>query len=238
VKPYYADDLVQLFHGDCREITEWLAADVLVTDPPYGVRIAMGMKRDSDGKWVTKKDGRFDKVAGDQTTRVRDEALTLWGVERPALVFGRWDKPRPANTRKRLIWDKNLLGTGDLGLPWGQSDEEIYVLGQWPPIKPGGRAREGGEPTRHSSVIRVQALAPGAANRPDHPTPKPVGLMESLIAKCPPGVIADPFAGSGSTLVAAKLQGRRAIGVELDAGYCRTIAARLEQDALPFGDVS
>lgn len=219
---YYSDDHVTLYHGDClTEHLEWLEADVLVTDPPYGVGYVSNRAIGKTGS----------AIAGDDTTAARDLALAHWGTD-PALCFGRWDAPRPPGTRARLIWDKNLMGTGDLSSPWGSSDEEIYVLGDWPPVRPGGRAREGGTPARHHSVLRVQALAPGAANRPDHPTPKPVGLMEMLIAKCPPGIIADPFAGSGATLVAAKNQGRKAVGIELEERYCEIIAQRLSQDLL------
>lgn len=217
--PYYQDDHVTLYHGDCRDMDEWLAAAVLVTDPPYGV--AYESNRNADKR--NQKKGR--PIAGDGSPDLRDWAVAQWG-DRPALVFGRWDVPRPAGTHTRLIWDKgNEPSMGDLSIPWGRSEEEIYVIGR------------GWTGRRTTNVIRVPKQSSQDRARPDHPTPKPVGLMELLIARCPPGLIADPFAGSGSTLVAAKLQGRRAVGVELEERYCHMIASRLAQDALPFGDV-
>jgi len=125
----------------------------------------------------------------------------------------------------RLIWDKQVIGMGGVGA-WRSSDEEIYIVGDWP----NPRNQGGDQP----SVIKGSALR--GYSRPDHPTPKPVGLMEYLIGYCPPGVIADPFAGSGSTLVAAKFHGRKAIGVELVEAYCEIIARRLDQGVLAFDE--
>lgn len=220
VTPYYSDDSVQLFHGDCLDLDAWLAADVLVTDPPYGMAYQSNMVRD-------RRNARLGRpILGDKDTQSRDLILREWG-NRPSLVFGRWDVPRPAGTRARLIWDKgNSAGMGDLSLPWGRSEEEVYVLG-------GGFVGK-----REPNVIRVQMLMSADRNRPDHPTPKPIGLMERLIEKCPPGTIADPFAGSGSTLIAARNLGRKSIGVELEERYCELIARRLSQDVLDFGEAT
>jgi site-specific DNA-methyltransferase (adenine-specific) len=215
VTPYYEDDAVTLFHGDCREVDAWLAADVLVTDPPYGM--AYVSNRRSTGKSAP--------IAGDTATAARDAVLTMWG-ERPALLFGTWRAPRPTQARHLLVWDKgDNPGTGDLTMPWGNSAEEVYVIGR------------GWVGKRGSNVLRFPTLSHQSETRPDHPTPKPVALMETLIQKCPPGVVADPFAGSGATLLAARAQGRRSIGVEVEERYCELIASRLAQGDL-FGGVA
>lgn len=225
IAPYYQDELVTLYHGDCREITDWLTADVLVTDPPYGIAYASEFSnhRPTTGRAAYRE---TKAISGDNGTALRDWAMAAWGTK-PALVFGRWDVPRPAGTRARLIWDKgNSAGMGDLSLPWGRSDEEIYVLGS------------GFIGPRVGSVVRVRMLTPGSLARPDHPTPKPISLFETLVAKCPNGVIADPFAGSGPALLAARRVGRHSIGVEVEERHCETIAHRLAQGDLFSGTAS
>lgn len=202
-----------LYHGDCLEITEWLDADVLVTDPPYGQAYKSNMDRGNRKSW-------HDTILNDDTTQARDSSLELWGTERAALVFGTWKTNKPANTKQVVIWDKTPCGyMGDLQIPFGNAHEEIYCLGKigWTGI-------------REPSIINAQMLMSGDKNRPDHPTPKPIGLMEKLVSKTV-GVIADPFAGSGATLIAARNLGRKAIGVELEEKYCEIIATRLSQQA-------
>ena len=208
---YYSDESVTLYHGDAREITEWAAADVLVTDPPYGMAQQSG------------RGGKFGdlRIVGDDDTTARDTILDLWGA-RPALMFGRWSAPRPPGTRMVLTWEKgNHVGMGDLSLPWKPNTEEVYVLGS------------GFVGHRGTSVLRHHAPAPARRLGRQHPTENPVSLMRDLLAKCPPEwVVADPFAGSGTTLRAAADLGRRAVGVEIDEAYCEVLARRLAQGAL------
>ena len=206
---YYQDELVTLWHGDCLEETHWLEGDVMITDPPYGVAYV--------SNWS--KYGSTKPIQGDKDPEIRDKTLELW--DGPALVFGSWKIYRPKNTRQLLVWDKGKSpGMGDLSLPWGPGHEEIYVIGS------------GWVGTRRSNVYRVPAISAVSHDRPNHPTPKPVGLMEQLMAYAPEGVIADPFAGSGSTLVAASNLGRTAIGCELEESYCEIIAKRLAAKTL------
>jgi site-specific DNA-methyltransferase (adenine-specific) len=227
--PYYADDKVTLWHGDCRENTAWLEADVLVTDPPYGI----GWKRGS-GTGPRSLAGLADPghagIANDEDTSARDEVLATWGV-RPGLVFGSFYVPPPALACQWLVfrkWGNSGIVGSTTG--WRRDAEPIFVTGTWPKRN-----------ARWSSVVSATGGV-GNVHAPqrkyDHPHAKPVNVMEELIDACPPGTIADPFAGSGSTLVAARNLGRRAIGVELEERYCEVIARRLAQDCLDFGSVS
>ena len=217
VSIYYQDEHVTLYHGDCTEITEWLTADVLVTDPPYGVNHSTHGKNAPIIKGEARTGRSAKRVLTAEHTAIRDEALALWSP-RPAIVFGSWRAPRPLDTRFRLVWDKIIPGMGGVGV-WKPQDEEVYVVGDWPNPRTISRT--------DSNVLRFKALRGKA--RPDHPTPKPVDLMEYLIERSPAGTVADPFAGSGATLLAAKNLGRKSIGVEMEEQYCELIATRLTE---------
>ena len=225
--PYYADDAVTLYHGDCLEVDAWLAADVLVTDPPYGMGYVSGQRTATE---------RADAIAGDDSPAARDAALAAWGDKKPAAVFGTWRVPPPPGEVQRLVWWKRGggPGMGNLDMPWGTTHEDVYILGAgW------DRASTG---KKRSPSVMTTEDAMGSPNghvaRAGHPTAKPVGLLERIIERCPPGVVADPFAGGGSTLLAARNLGRKAIGVELEERYCEVIAKRLAQDVLDFGSAS
>lgn len=224
--PYFSDDFVTLFYGNCLEVTQWLNADVLVTDPPYGISYR-GIDNYTGASTGKKTAPSVKPIAHDSETFVRDSVLQMWG-ERPAIVFGSWRAERPALTKHRLIWHKAGMAPGPVSMPFQLQDEEIYVLGDGfvassPPLR---------------SVITTGEARSIEVSKIGHPTPKPIGLMELLIERCPAGVIADPFAGSGSTLIAARNLGRKAVGVELEESYCEIVAKRLSQQAFNFEELT
>lgn len=194
MKPYYQDDLVTLYHGDCLEVSEWRSADVLVTDPPYGISWRIGENKRAKSK-------AHAGIINDQDTTVRDNALMLWG-DKPGAVFGSWRAAFPA-AKQTLVWRKPV-DAGVVGSVTGfrLDTELIFLVGRWP--------------QRTSSESSV---------------------MQKLISRTS-GVIADPFAGGGSTLVAAASLGRKATGVEIDETYCELIAKRLSQQAFDLEGIA
>ena len=165
-------------------------------------------------------------MIGDEDTSARDAALAAWHeanhLEKPVAVFGSWKKERPAQTAHRLIWAKYGHTMRQLNISWRPIDEEIYIWGR-------GWARSTRAP---GSVIMTTENRTSETRRLGHPTPKPLDLLQTLMGRLAPveggHVIADPFAGSGATLIAAASLGHKAIGVELEERYCEQIARRVE----------
>ena len=228
MKPYYSDDLVTLYHGDCREATRWLGADALVIDPPYGRGWRQGrIEGRGNGRRPSDASASHDGIANDGETAVRDHVLNLW-VGRRAIVFGDLMLAPPVDTAQVLAYRKpSSAGVRGATAGHRRDIEAIYLVGPWP-SGIGGR----------TSVIDAgyANVATGPAAQTGHPHAKSLAVMEYLCSLTE-GVIADTFAGSGSTLIAAKALGRNAIGYELDERYCEIAAKRLAQDTL-FGGVA
>ena len=98
-KAYYSDDSVVLVHGDCLELADvWTCADVLVTDPPYGMAYVSHASSCKAG--IVRPPTA--PIAGDENAQLRDDILAAWG-DRPALVFGTWRVPRPPAARALVV---------------------------------------------------------------------------------------------------------------------------------------
>lgn len=214
---------VQLYRGDAlQEPYLWTLSPTslfLLTDPPYGMNTNLRHRKTGNPK--------FTPVIGDEDTVVRDHMLQIWREQQggPGLVFGTWRKPKPADTRNVITWCKgNSPGLGDLRVPWGSATEEIYLIGEVQP-----ELFQGPRVVNHLTMDTINSQAKA---RPNHPTPKPVGLIMRLMEKISPhATIVDPFAGSGATLRAAQQLGRGAIGVEINPEYAAEAAKLLEEDA-------
>lgn len=215
--PYYAAAGIELWLGDCLEQSAWLAADVLVTDPPYGTGWSQGAFAPAKGgashrSAPTRAHGG---ICNDGDTQVRDSALALW-APRPWLLFGSWRAAFPKDHSQVLVWRKPS-SAGLLGSLYGlrKDTELMFMGGDWP----------------RRSAHRSSLFTTGGNHvqyHAGHPHSKPVPLMMELLACCPDGTVADPFTGAGATLLAAKALGRKAIGVEIMEAYCEKAALRLE----------
>lgn len=246
MKPYYEDEAVTLVKGDMFFV-DLPAADVAIVDPPYGetslewdrwpkgwpsllvdvvptfwcfgsFRMFMEHRDEFDG-WKIAQEIVWEKHNGsgfhaDRFKRVHELAVQFYRG-----VWGSLYKDVPTTptaTARTMRRKARPPHTGDIGAA-------VYTS-------------EDGGPRLVRSVIYVQSCQGFAV----HPTQKPTGILEPLIHySCPPGgLVLDPFAGSGSTLVAARAIGRRAHGVEINEGYCAAAVARLSQGALDFGAAS
>lgn len=226
-RPFYESDRAVIYHGDSLSVALDLSVssvDLIACDPPYGVKWQSN-KRTEKFAAIANDDGSFD-VMGALAV-----CLPILKRGRHVYVFG------PANLSKlpltesaELIWHKGVFGMGSLSLPWAPQHEPITFATY--EISKANRAKGYGRLAarlRRGSVIEVQRPQGDGVKR--HPSEKPVALMRQLIESSTVlgETVLDPFMGSGSTLVAAVLEGRKAIGIEVDEGYCRLAMERVQE---------
>lgn len=243
-EPYYQDDRVTLYHGNSLDLlaehADLLAAEAIVTDPPYG-EISLA--------WDVWPDGWPGLAAA--------VAKSMWCFGSMRMFLRHFDDFRGWKLSQDIVWQK-ATGSGpaadrfrrvhEYALHWYRGKwREIYKDPQREPnpvskLKVGTVSRSGPNRAPHLGSLGpstylydgtrlVHSVIPAKSLRGKalHPTEKPREILAPLIRySCPPGrIVLDPFAGSGSTLLTAAGLGRRAIGIERDERYAEIAARRL-----------
>lgn len=225
-EPYYADDLVTLYHADCRDVLPTLTdVDALATDPPYGVGLGQGDQRGGVHGLGRRAYASFD----DSYERFVAEVVPALNTALDRVTRGGiWTGPHIHEQRKPAAIGGIYCAAGCGRNVWGfKSFLPLLLYGMSPTVALGKGATV---PTVIASSERVDR---GAI---DHPVPKPLGWMRWVVrlVSLPNELILDPFAGSGTTGLAARLEGRRAILIEREERYCELAASRLAR--LPQDD--
>lgn len=222
----YESEWVTLMHGDSRSLLASMpdeSVDLVITDPPYGVEFDSGFR--SEGFGQIHNDTTADR---DGVRQVMAHAVRMVGQHRHLYVFGPSDALAGLKVTEttELIWDKGTIGPGNLSAPWGPAHEPITFAVS--------KNRHAGEAGAASNAVRLRKGSVLRFTRPTgrqvrHPNEKPVGLLRELIESSSRAGerVLDPFAGSGSTGVAAVLLGRHALLVESDRRWIDLSIRRL-----------
>lgn len=237
--PYYEQDGITIYHGDCREVLPGIYADITVSSPPYNLL----KKQHSSGMWAEARCKRNEGYES-HDDQMPESEYQEWMRD----VFGCclrqckgivWINHKTRYRDKRGIHPLHIF-------PWQFHSEIIWS-------RPGSimlNAKRHAVSHEHiygfgdphfwdrcnDSKMTVWSLSP--AKHETHPCPFPIEIPKRLIASsCPMnGVVVDPFMGIGTTLRAAKDLGRKAIGIEIEEKYCEIAANRLAQGVLQFTD--
>lgn len=222
-RPYYDDGLTTIYHGDCFDVLPSLVGvETVIADPPYAIPTQVAQGRTStinvgDLSMVECAMRHFFTMTLSVIGESGRQFVFGDGASYPVIfraIYGR------AST-SLLVWDKKRIG---MGREFRKRHELImHAWGPKTPIYSDGVGRP--------DVLEFSPVPPSARV---HPAQKPVPLLMDLIRVCGNGIIADPFAGSGATLIAAANLGRRSIGIEIEERYCEVAAKRLSQEVLPL----
>lgn len=205
IKPYYEEDGITIYNAPCEKVLPQLEkADLVLTDPPYA--IAAGIVADRPTKWqrrAGKQTEEWDNATQDETV------LSLLQMAPKVVVWGGNYYPLPPS-RGWLTWFKPDAppSMASVELAWTNQNQNARQIS-------------------HS-------ISATNAERVGHPTQKPLAVMKWSIKqmKNVGGILLDPYCGSGTSLVAARWFGMRAIGIEINEAYCRIAVERLRQRSL------
>ena len=209
MRPYYQHAGVTIWHGDCREIvTELGVYQTVVTDPVW-------------------PNSTPDLEGADRPWDLLSESAAHWRCCRAAIHLGSTSDPRvlraipEALAFFRVVWLEYAL-PHPLGRVLYGADV-AYLFGEPPASRP-GRHLIGG--------MTKDSLGGGKESK--HPTPRKLSHAVWLVSRWsePDDTVLDPFCGSGTTLLAAKNSGRKAIGIEIEEDYCEMVAQRLAQEVM------
>lgn len=242
--PYYSDESVTLYHGRAEDILPRIETGSLggvITSPPYNMGDMSGGYANLAGGYATYKDQmehaayvEWQQLILSECWRAISDQGAIFYNHKPRIRNGLLWTPLELSPslplRQIIIWARSS------GNNW--SETHLMPLHEWIMLfaKPGFRFSKA-----TSTVGDVWRVHHQGADRPNHPAPFPLGLAAraaTILAESSQGPILDPFAGSGTTLRAAKDIGRKAIGIELDESYCEMAAQRLTQEVLDFGGVA
>ena len=221
---FYEEPGITLYCGDALDVLPQLPSVALViTDPPYSFGLASTAAEGKAGSW------------GDMMNNARWYGSWLSECRRltehrqgAAWVFNSW-RSFPVLARAAhetwaieslLVWDKDWIGPGGpRGLRPSYELVALFVHAEF-------ALADRGLP----DVWR----SPWSSQKPNgHPAEKPIDLVRRLIRESGGDLVLDPFCGSGTTLEAAKIEGRQAIGIECEPKYCELTVKRLRQEVLP-----
>lgn len=225
MKPYYEDGSVTIYHGDCREILPTLApVDLILTDPPYNcINRATGGLRIIDKGGADSRPVEIEEMAA-EFVRLATGSIYVWCGASFLSDWLRAFEGADLTTRGAVWWKPN---------PSPMNGEKMWLSA----LEFCAFARK---PNAYFDAHCKPALWRWPTEPGDHPTPKPLRLMqEQVTASCPHGgTVLDPFMGGGTTLRAAMNLGRKAIGIEVEERYCELTALRLCQSVFDFGEVA
>lgn len=234
MKPYFEDEQVTLYHADSFEVMASMqdeSVDCVITDPPFTERTHLGARKNT--ATGVQDLISFDSFSEEQLYLAFEQLGRLtkgWVVSSLDYAHAfEFDNNPPKGLRQMRIgvWVKKNATPQISGDRPAQGWEAISYLHR----KDRRATWNGGG--HHGNYVTNIPQATG------HPTPKSLEMLSSLVERFsnPNDLILDPFAGGGTTLLAARNLGRRVIGIEREEKYCELIANRLSQSAFDFGGI-